>query len=192
MIISLGENCVVAIHLKSRGLRNESFPFDWSCSNPKVIKDFIEMNGDEVLRVKSKVYLEYVNPELYWPHHDHDLTNDACFDYVSRCWKRFRECLNSGCKIKFISFTPMGMKVDVEALRGLSDVIKRLYHDNFEIYALCFKVGDEEGIEDWVEGEINIFRFNVLKEWSVESGDWCGVRDMKLWNEFFERIMKID
>lgn len=195
--ISIGENCVIARQLFLHGIRYEgSLPFDWACSNPLAIIDFLESDVEK--REVSKHYPGFVNQQLYWPHHDIFLTDDKCFEYVKRCNERLQEILKSGKEIVFLHFTPTGKESNHEALIKFSECIDRLYPGlKYRIFSSYLKlIGDEnesesESLTWYSKIGVTYCVFNVKQIWCIEIRDWSGENNSsKLWKEFFEVVRK--
>jgi hypothetical protein len=195
--IPIGDNCVIAHHLSIRKLRNESYPFDWSCSNILSIVDFIKSNHDntQIVKSQSNVYPQFVNPELYWPHHEHDLMNEYCYNYVNKCWSRLNKILNSDDKVLFINFTPLSMIPNIDSFIQFKEIINNLYPNlTFEIHLLYFKVvKDDECIEHETLNDLFIHCFNTHYFWSTENNDWSGnIHNEELWDQMFKWLLKTD
>lgn len=191
--ISIGENCTCCRHLFLRSFRSESYPFDWACSNIESIIDFISDNYNQT-ELKIKRYNssnKFVNGELFWPHHDKFLSNQKCYEYVSNCWNRFEKLMRSGKKLYFLSFTPLGYTPVHELMIKFSELIRKLYTDQFEIHC-CYSTEDEDEKIEITEIEgIMYYEFHVKHHFCIDNDDWSGEKNnMDIWNEFFTLVKR--
>lgn len=115
---SLGEMCHSATLLKSNGLKDASYPFDWIFSSVSMIKHCIE---DDFRIYLSKEYYSktiYENTcqhDFYYNllyeqvgqpvfNHHNPLEKEEDYAYIQRCVNRFRELLASPEEKTFLLF----------------------------------------------------------------------------------------
>lgn len=100
MICSLGTLCFSSALIKSNNLKNCSYPFDWTFSNPNMIIDCIE-DGFKIFLDKS--YYININDtscghSMYHPtmfFHRNPLIKEDDYNYYVRCVGRFKDLLSN-------------------------------------------------------------------------------------------------
>lgn len=107
-IISLGENCNSAWYIKKVGLKNCSYPFDWTYSSPSIIENCIRDSFNKFLDKKfifptrsgNSAGHSFYHNNLF--NHKNPLKNEVDYTYYQRCIKRFMNILKSKKSILFV------------------------------------------------------------------------------------------
>jgi hypothetical protein len=97
-VCSLGQLCLSSKLCKDTGLKQESYPFDWIFSNPKMIVKILEDNFSKFLN--KELYMsktsELCGHTLYGSNvfnHHNPKDNIEHYNYFTRCVERFRKLL---------------------------------------------------------------------------------------------------
>lgn len=184
---SLGEFCHASGLLKSNGLKQASYPFDWIFSSVGMIKHCIE-DDFEIFLSKSEYNTNLSNPEIcehnfyativenyqkiegfedrekvIFNHHN-PLVNEEHYAYFERCVDRFRQLLASDEEKTFVMFQrgsediTNGITKSLELSQFLKD-----HTTNFTLLVIHYVIGDDQSYQ-LIKGEnlkfINIKTFS--------------------------------
>jgi hypothetical protein len=114
--ISLGENCHVARTLKSIGLRNEAYPFDWVFTSPQILLDCIE--NDFTTFMNKQYHTEHPSSTDKSGHslygetffNNKNILDNKDYEYYERCIARFKDVMSNDDEKIVVHMTTNNLK----------------------------------------------------------------------------------
>lgn len=118
-IVSLGSQCNPGLSLRKLNLKGKTYPFDWVCSNSKIVYDVIVNGKKKYITFNDEKSDDYFVKDLdslhwepfpsdhvnmygqYFTHYAH-MTTEELAETFSRYIDRFFDLLNSDKKVLFI------------------------------------------------------------------------------------------
>jgi len=118
-IVSLGSQCDVGLSLRSLGIKEKTYPFDWVCSNTKIVYDVLlngpkqyatlgQKNSDDFYTkdLDERYHLNFPSGHInaygqHFTHYTH-MSQQVLIETLSRYLDRFFSLLNSDKKVLFV------------------------------------------------------------------------------------------
>lgn len=155
-ISSLGSFCQTAFFLKRNNLKNESYPFDWLCSDLNIVISCIEdgfvkfLDKAEYIDIgENRAAHKSYHPTMFW---HYSPLNDIHYDYYVRCVDRFKQLLKQKESKLFIVM----FKNDLNGTNCLTDEFKndviafnnrfKLYTDNYTLLCIYHHTSNDKDI----------------------------------------------
>jgi hypothetical protein len=189
-IISIGDRCLAAHHIRRCGYRTEAYPFDWIYSDLNSISSIIENDFADFMDFNDPYYCE-INNRMYFKHakyakiinHHHDLRNDAVKESFERRAKRFKNILNGIGWVIFLHISENIVNVDeIEIFK------EKLENKHPELkYKIIVLESSEDKIENYrhIEGE----KYEVYTV-EIGTGDfWTSEKYNKMVDEILGKYM---
>ncbi len=190
-VVPLGEWCIIAEHLKRRGLRTCTFPFDWIfCNLDAVINTISLYDADESPYVWA--------PQESWPvypghpkqviFHHHDMNLPETRQYYKRCLERMFWVLEQTEPVLFIHAAVDQTKRHVEKLKLVKKILKNKY-PNLPFEILSIQETPAEVPQSSVKiyrSEPNIVYADVTSSLAWTGNNWHAPADFTLWNDMFD------
>lgn len=196
---SLGETCQPANTLKSLGLKNESYPFDWTTDKSEIIKSCLEDDFktflDRSLYLPSEVerscyhgaYVQILttkpilNEQIFFRHRD-PLHNDEDYNYYVRCVDRFRKLLASDDKKIFIK-TYLHKQANESCLEDAASLAEFLgsYTTNYKIIAVRHAITGTQSF-NVVEDSENLLYIDITTIDDSDGGSFMNHTDISFFN----------